>query len=112
MNCALRLCSTRAERLILPLVVVGIEPGWTSTRSATLSPCELDIALVTSFLTAPSPSSASLLCIAPFLEFDDGDQLFGLLNRNRYRRYPAIGDLLGRRLDVLGIVVAPVDDQL
>jgi hypothetical protein len=48
-----------AARLTLPLVVIGIEPGATTTRSATLRPCEFDTAEVTSRLTATSLSVAS-----------------------------------------------------
>lgn len=45
--------------LTFPLVVMGIEPGATRTRSATLRPCELDKADVTSRLIAPSLAIAS-----------------------------------------------------
>lgn len=49
--------------------------------------------------------------IASRLELDDGDQILGALQRDRYCRYPTACDLLDRRLDVLGIVIAPTDDQ-
>src|SRR2546422_5721575 len=45
------------------------------------------------------------------LELDDGDQLFGAVAGNRNRRAPTPGDLVDRRLDVVGRVVTPVDDQ-
>jgi hypothetical protein len=66
----------------LPLVVVGIDPGGISTRSATFRPCDLDIAEVTSFLTTLSYMAAT--------------------------RPPV---LLHRRLVVLGVVIPPVHDQ-
>ena len=47
MNSLLRYCSTQAARRILPLVVVGIEPEATSTRSPTLNPSAVEIAAVT-----------------------------------------------------------------
>merc|ERR1712034_236260 len=40
------------------------------------------------------------------LELDDGHQFLGAAHRNRYRRHPAAGDRLHRRLDVLRVVVA------
>ncbi|COW99225.1 Uncharacterised protein [Mycobacterium tuberculosis] len=40
-------------------MVIGIEPGETSTRSATLNPCDFEIAEVTSRFTKPSRSAAS-----------------------------------------------------
>ena len=48
---------------------------------------------------------------ALFLHLDDGDQLLGAVHRDRYRRDPPIGNLLDRRLDVFGVVVASTDDQ-
>ncbi|CFS28993.1 Uncharacterised protein [Mycobacterium tuberculosis] len=39
--------------------MVGIDPGGTKTRSATLRPCERDIAAVTLFLMTSSSSIAS-----------------------------------------------------
>jgi len=51
MNWFCRHCSTQAARRILPLVVVGIDPGDTSTRSPTFKPWALDIAAVTSLST-------------------------------------------------------------
>ncbi len=48
---------------------------------------------------------------ALLLHLDDGDQLLGAVHRHRYRRDPSLGDLLDRRLDVLGVMVAPADDQ-
>jgi hypothetical protein len=50
---------TLSARRTLPLVVIGIEPGPTRTRSATLRPCEVEIAAVTSRLTAPAVVSSS-----------------------------------------------------
>src|ERR1700757_534219 len=49
--------------------------------------------------------------VAAVLEFDDGDELFGVLIGNRYRRAPAPRDLLDRRLDVVGRVITPIHDQ-
>ena len=63
MNWSCRYCSTQAVRRILPLVVVGIDPGDTRTRSLTFTPCALDIAEVTSLLTPLSQ------CIASTVEF-------------------------------------------
>ena len=58
-NSSSRYSCAHSARLTLPLVVMGIEPGGTRTRSATLRPCEFDIAEVTSRLTTPSLSIAS-----------------------------------------------------
>ena len=110
-NWSWRYCSTQAARRIFPLVVVGIDPGGTRTRSPTFKPCALDIAEVTSLLTLAEPVHCLLVGIAALLELDDGDQLLGAVHRDRYRRDPAAGDLLHRRLDVLGVVVAATDDQ-
>jgi len=52
-----------------------------------------------------------LVGVATLLEFDDGHQFLGLIDGHRDRRDPTAGDFLNRRLDVLGVVVAPVDDQ-
>ena len=60
-NWSCRYCSTQAARRILPLVVVGIDPGDTRTRSPTFRPCALDIAEVTSLLTSLSQCIASSL---------------------------------------------------
>jgi hypothetical protein len=49
----------QAARRILPLVVVGIDPASTSTRSPIFRPCALDIAEVTSFFTSLSQRVAS-----------------------------------------------------
>ena len=51
MNELFRYCSTQAARLTSPLVVVGMDPGGTRTRSAGLRPCAVDNADVTSALT-------------------------------------------------------------
>src|SRR5574337_1640101 len=47
-NSLCRYSSTQCARLTLPLGVMGIEPGATRTRSATLRSCDVDIADVTS----------------------------------------------------------------
>src|ERR1700761_8746698 len=52
-----------------------------------------------------------LFRVAALLQLDNRDQLLDALVRNRYRRAAARGDLLDRRLDVVGRVVAPVDNQ-
>ena len=59
LNSSCRYRSTQAERRILPLVVIGIEPGGTSTRSATRTLCDFYIAEATSRLTVRSRVSAS-----------------------------------------------------
>ena len=103
--------STHCARLILPLVVIGIEPGATRTRSATLSPCDFEIAEVTSRLTTSHLSAASSSDSSRCLEFDYRYQLFNTVIPDRYRRATSRADLLDRRLDVVGRVVAPVDNQ-
>ena len=85
-NWPCRYCSTQADRLTLPLVVIGIEPGGTRTRSATLRPCEFDIAEVTSRLTMAELIHRLLVGVAALLEFDDGDELLRAIVRDRYRR--------------------------
>src|SRR6185437_12814920 len=45
------------------------------------------------------------------LEFGDGDQLLDPVVRHRYRHAATTGDQLDRGLDVVGRVIAPVDDQ-
>lgn len=62
-------------------------------------------------LDLAEPAHRVLVGVAPLLELDDRDQLLGAVHRDRYRGDPAAGDLLDRRLDVLGIVIAPADDQ-
>ena len=57
LNSRFRYISTHDARRILPLVVIGIEPGATITRSATLKPCDVEIAEVTASFT-PSMVSA------------------------------------------------------
>jgi hypothetical protein len=52
-----------------------------------------------------------LVGIASLLELNDGDQLLGTVQRDRYRRDPTSCDLLDRRLNVLGMVVTSLDDQ-
>ena len=52
-----------------------------------------------------------LVGLAPLLDFDDDDKLLRALIRNRYRRAPTPCNLLDRRLDVVGSVVTPIDDQ-
>ena len=52
-----------------------------------------------------------LVGVAPLLEFDNDNQLLGVMVRNRDRRTAASGDLLDRCLDVVGRVVAAVHDQ-
>ena len=67
---------------------------------------------MTSRLTTASLSHRLLVGVAPLLEFDDGDKLLACrssgtaIAATRPRGY-----LLDRRLDVVGRVVAPVDDQ-
>src|SRR5271157_1063716 len=60
---------------------------------------------------AGEPVHRLLVGIASLLELDDGDQFLGTVQRDRYRRDPTTCDLLDRRLNVLGIVVTPMDDQ-
>ena len=67
-----------AARLTLPLVVIGIEPGATTTRSATPRPCELDTAEVTSRLNGDELIRRILVGVAAVLEFDDGGELLGV----------------------------------
>ena len=45
------------------------------------------------------------------LEFYDGDKPLGTVIRHGYRRNPAAGYLLDRRLDVVRIVIASIDDE-
>ena len=45
------------------------------------------------------------------LHLDDGDELLRAVHLHRDRRDPAVGDLLDRCLDVLGVMVAATDDQ-
>src|SRR5271156_320407 len=45
------------------------------------------------------------------LELDDGDELFGVLIRNRDRRATSRRDALNRCLEVVGRVVTPIHDQ-
>src|ERR1700722_19074965 len=57
------------------------------------------------------PISGLLVRAAPLLELDDCHQLLTLILRDGDRRDAAPGDLLDRRLDVVGIVVTPIHDQ-
>ena len=66
-NWSCRYCSAQAARRTLPLVVVGIDPGGTRTRSPTFRPCALDIAEVTSLLTSLSQRVASVVESPRFL---------------------------------------------
>jgi hypothetical protein len=57
----------------LPLVVVGIDPGGTRTRSATFRPCDFEIAAVTSLVFDDAELVRRLLVgITALLEFDNG----------------------------------------
>src|ERR1700761_2567624 len=58
-NSSCRYRCAHAERRILPLVVIGMEPGDTTTRSATCRLCDLEIADMTSRLTLCNLSRAS-----------------------------------------------------
>ena len=69
-------------------MVIGIEPGGTRTRSATLNPCDVEIAAVTSPLTVSSFFHYIPIGVAAILKFDDYDKLLDALIRNRYRRAP------------------------
>jgi hypothetical protein len=62
-------------------------------------------------LDVTEPACGVLVAVLALLELDDGDQLLGTVYRNRYRRDPAACDLLDRRLDVLGIVIATTNDK-
>src|SRR5689334_17932794 len=59
------------------------------------------------------PARRLCLCrgISTLLDFHDGHQLLRAVHRNRNRRDPAAGDLLDRRLDVLGEMIAAANDQ-
>src|SRR4051812_8400651 len=59
--------STQAALLTLPLVVMGIEPGSTTTRSATPRPCTSDIAELTFRLRTSKLFTGSWLAAARFL---------------------------------------------
>ena len=91
--------------------MIGIEPGGTRTRSATRKPCNFEIADATSRLTVWNLLSTSSSESAALLELDDRDQLLAPIVQDGDRGDAAAGDLLDRRLDVVGIVVAPIDDQ-
>ena len=111
-NCSCWYCSAQAARRTLPLVVVGIDPGGTTTRSPTFRPCAFEIADVTSLLITLSRCNVSSAeSLALLLELDHGHEVLRAVHGDRYRRDPTAGDLLHRRLDVLGIVVTPADDQ-
>ncbi len=110
-NWPCRYCSTHAARLTLPLVVIGIEPGDTRTRSATLRPCELDIAEVTSRLTMASLSLASSW---------DSPRFFSSMMATSFSVRSSGTDIAAHRPRVIswivasmssGAVVTPVDDQ-
>lgn len=65
-----------AERLVLPLVVIGIEPGATSTTSATETPCPVETADATSPLTVCRFGDVGGACVL-VLTLSDHDQRFG-----------------------------------
>ncbi len=111
-NSLRRYSCTQSLRLTLPLVVRGIEPGCTRTRSATLRPCDFDIAAVISRLTAPILCAAASSDSSRFLSSTMATSCSTPPSSgNRYRHAAVSGDLLDRRLDVVGRVVAPVHDQ-
>ena len=106
-----RYWSTHAGRRTLPLVVMKIEPGSTRTRFVMLRPCDVEIAELTSRLTTAELVHRTLVEVAAFLEFDDGDPLHRALIGQRYGHASSPRDLLDGRFEVVGRVVTPIRAQ-
>lgn len=90
--------------------MIGIEPGETSTRSATLNPCDFEIAEVTSRFTKPSRSAASSSDSSFFLSSIMATSFSAPCSETAIAAQRRT-DRLNRRLDIVGRVVAPVHDQ-
>ena len=91
--------------------MIGIEPGGTTTRSATRTLCDSEIADVTFRLMLCSRSRASSSEPPRFLSSTIATSCSLRMVRDGDRRGATSGDLLDRRLDVIGVVVTPIHDQ-
>src|SRR3954469_44131 len=121
----LRLPGVQPNELVLPVLVGaggapdlaarrgGNRPGTHQNEVPDIQAVRIgyrggDIALD---LTEPARCLSLRRGISPLLDLDDRHQLLRAVHRNRNRRDPTAGDLLDRRLDVLGKMIATTNDE-